>query len=136
MIAQHLLISWLCSLCFLISNKEILYSFHFLLSFLCLRPLFSLNSVSGTKLSLTLSGFSFTSTLSFISKAADVPPSWLMLKLSTNHIRLNLLAMESMCVDLFSTATSKTLDVPNKAHILLGVIAKLIKEVLSILTSV
>ena len=61
-------------------------------------------------------------------------PDWYS-HLSTNDICLTLLAMESMYIDIFLTATSKTFDVPNKAHILLDLTSKLVKEVHGILTS-
>ena len=40
-----------------------------------------------------------------------------------------------MCIGIFPTTTSKAFDIPNKAHILLDVTAKLVKVVFSILTS-
>ena len=58
-----------------------------------------------------------------------------MFILSTNDICLTLLAMESVCIDIFPTETSKMFDIPNNAHIFLDVTAKLVKEVHGVLTS-
>ena len=58
-----------------------------------------------------------------------------MLSLSTNDIRLTLHAMELMCIGIFPTASSKTLNVP-KAHVLYIILpATLVKEALSVFTS-
>ena len=58
-----------------------------------------------------------------------------MFTLSTNDIRLTLLAIESICIDKLPTVTSKMFDVPKKRHLLLVVTAKLVKKVLVRLTS-